>query len=164
VRPSLTERNASDKLKCVVGARAAILLVFSAACDLLTARAGAAGFRVHGPRVSTAVMRIKITGDESISRQACTYAEYRLFSALSEVLDTGRVRNASLVLRRTKSRGQGDRVMCTVTVELDGGEVTRLSTVGGHPYAAINRAVERFRRHSRPERHKPGRKTMVATE
>ena len=104
-------------------------------------------------------MRIKIIGDESISRQACTYAEYRLFAALSQVLDTGRVRNASLVLRRTKSRRHGDRVMCSVTVELDGGDVMRLRTIGEHPYAAINRTVERFRRHSRPGRHNSARRT-----
>ena len=69
--------------------------------------------------MDSSVMRIKIIGDDSISRQACTYAQYRLFAALSQVLDTGRVRSASLVLRRSKSRRHRDGVMCTVTVELN---------------------------------------------
>jgi hypothetical protein len=36
-------------------------------------------------------------------------------------------------------------VICTVTVGMNGGEVTRLSAYGDHPYAAINRAVDRLR-------------------
>lgn len=90
-------------------------------------------------------MRIKIVGDDSISRQACTYAEYRLFAAVSQVLDTGRVRNATLALRRATSKRRCDGVACTVEIELDGGEVMRIRTFGEHPYAAINRAVERVR-------------------
>lgn len=93
-------------------------------------------------------MRIDIVGDDSISRQARTYAEYRLFAALSQVVDTSRVRSASLVLRRAKSRRHCDRVVCIVTVELKDREVSRLRTSGDHPYAAINRAVERLRRNS----------------
>jgi ribosome-associated translation inhibitor RaiA len=109
-------------------------------------------------------MRIKIIGDESISRQACTYAEYRLFAALSQVLDTNQVRNASLVLRRAKSRRRSEGVVCTLTVELNDGDVTRLRTFGEHPYAAINRAVERFRRNSPPERQNPSDREMVVTD
>ena len=89
-------------------------------------------------------MQIEIIGDDSINRQARTYAEYRLFAFLSRVLDTGRVNNASLQLRRAKNRRHCDRVGCVVTVELLGGEVIRLRTYGDHPYAAINRAVERL--------------------
>jgi len=98
-------------------------------------------------------MRIKVVGDEWISRQARTYAEYRLFAAVSEVLETSLVRNASLLLRRAKSRRCGDGVVCTVSVELHSGEVTRLSTFGEHPYAAINRAVGRLRLKSWPIQH-----------
>jgi hypothetical protein len=47
-------------------------------------------------------MRIEIVGDDSMSAQARTYAEYRLFAALSQVVDTNQVRSASLVLRRAK--------------------------------------------------------------
>ena len=39
-------------------------------------------------------MRIEIVGDDSISGQARAYAEYRLFAALSQALDTRQVRNA----------------------------------------------------------------------
>jgi hypothetical protein len=109
-------------------------------------------------------MRIKIVGDDSISRQARAYAEYRLFAALSQVLDTGQVHNASLVLGRAKSTRRRAGVVCTVTVELDGGAVTRLRTFGEHPYAAINRAVERIRLNWRPARHDPSQREMAASE
>jgi hypothetical protein len=109
-------------------------------------------------------MRITVMGGDSISPQARAYGEYRLFAALSQVLDTGRVQNASLVLGRAKSRRHCDGVVCTMTVEFEGGEVTRLRTFGEHPYAAINRAVERFRLNWRPERHDPSHRETIATE
>lgn len=109
-------------------------------------------------------MRIKILGDDSISRQARIYAEYRLFAALSQVLDTSRVREASLALRRTTSRRQPEGVACIVTVELEGGEVTRLLTFGEHPYAAINRAVERFRMNTKYGRQDAAPRQMAASE
>jgi ribosome-associated translation inhibitor RaiA len=90
-------------------------------------------------------MRIEVLGDHSISQQARSYAEYRLFAALSQVVDTGRVRRARLVLRRTKQLRDCERVSCTVTIEIDTDEVRRIRTTGDHPYAAINRAIERLR-------------------
>ena len=109
-------------------------------------------------------MRISVSGDDSISRQARAYAEYRLFAVLTQVLGTDRIQNALLVLGRAKSRRYCDGVVCTVTVELHGGEVTRLRTFGEHPYAAINRAVDRFRRNWQAERPVPLPRGMVATE
>lgn len=109
-------------------------------------------------------MRIEVVGDDSISREARTYAEYRLFAALSQVVDISQVRSASLVLRRAKSSRHCDGVMCTVTVELNGGEVTRLRTSGNHPYAAINRAVERLRANSWRVRDVSLHRDMLATE
>jgi putative sigma-54 modulation protein len=98
-------------------------------------------------------MRIEIVDDASISRQARIYAEYRLFDALSHVVDTARVRSASLELRRAKSKRHCGTVSCTVTVELNGGEVSRFRAAADHPYAAINRAVGRLRLNARPVRH-----------
>ena len=95
-------------------------------------------------------MRIEVLGEDSISRQARTYAEYRLFAALSEVVDTGRVRHARLVLRRTKDTRAGEGVSCTVLVDSEGGGTLRIRTSGGHPYAAVNRAVERLRKDGAP--------------
>ena len=109
-------------------------------------------------------MQIEIIGDDSISRQARIYAEYRVFSALSQVVDTIRVRRASLVLRRAKSRRHSDGVVCTVTVELSGSEIARLRASGDHPYAAINRAVERLRLNFLPVRHDSSYAEMVGTE
>jgi ribosome-associated translation inhibitor RaiA len=109
-------------------------------------------------------MRIEIVGDDSISRQARIYAEYRLFAAVSQAMDTSRVRTAALVLRRSTSGRYGDRVVCTVTIETDDGNATRVRTLGEHPYAAINRAVERLRLHSRPVREDSGPRELVVTE
>ena len=109
-------------------------------------------------------MRIDIIGDDSISRQARTYAEYRLFAALSQVVNTSQVRRASLVLRRAKSSRHCGGVVCTVSVELNDGDVARLRASGDHPYAAINRAVERLRLHSWRARHDSSPREMAATE
>lgn len=90
-------------------------------------------------------MRIEVLGDDSISRQACTYAEYRLFAALPYVVDPQRVRQSQLVLHRVPRAGGCDGVTCAVAIELDTGDVLRLSTTADHPYAAINRAIEQLR-------------------
>ena len=97
-------------------------------------------------------MKIQILGDDSFSSQARTYAEYRLFAALSQVVGAGRVDHASLVLHRTRSRRRCDGVTCTVTIEFKDGESARLSACGDHPYAAINRAMERLRQDDWPVR------------
>lgn len=109
-------------------------------------------------------MRIEIVGDESISRQARTYAEYRLFAAVSQAMDTSRVRTAALGLGRARSGRYGDSVVCTVTIEMDDGDATRVRTLGRHPYAAINRVVERLRLNSRPVRQDPAPREMVVSE
>ena len=96
-------------------------------------------------------MRIKIFGEETISAQARIYAEYRLFAALSQVMDTNRVRHASLTLQRTQHRAS-ESVSCTVTVDIKGGQSLRIQTSGEHPYAAINRAIEQLGKHNRRPR------------
>jgi ribosome-associated translation inhibitor RaiA len=90
-------------------------------------------------------MRIDVLAEDSIIQQARTYAEYRLFAALSEVVDTDRIRHARLILRRTKHKRGCEGASCTVTVNVEGDSVIRVRTHGAHPYAAINRAVERLR-------------------
>ena len=90
-------------------------------------------------------MHIHILGDDSVGDQARTYAEYRLFAALSQALDTRRVRSASLALRRAKTGRHAGGVRCSVTIELHDGQVMRLKGSGDHPYAAINHVVERLR-------------------
>lgn len=109
-------------------------------------------------------MRIDVIGDDSISLQARTYAEYRLFAALSGIVDGSRVRSTSLVLRRSRTTRHCDAVLCTVTIEFESGEVTRLTASGDHPYAAINRAVDCLRLHARPVRHDSSQREVVATE
>lgn len=92
-------------------------------------------------------MRIEIFGEETISAQARTYAEYRLFAALSQVMDTNRVRRARLTLRRTKHQAS-ESVSCTVTVDIKDGESLRIQTSDEHPYGAINRAIEQLGEHN----------------
>ena len=88
-------------------------------------------------------MRIEVFGEETIGAQARTYAEYRLFAALSQVMDTNRVQHARLTLKRTKPDRAGENVSCTVVVDIQDGDSLLIETSGEHPYAAINRAVER---------------------
>ena len=90
-------------------------------------------------------MEIDIDGDASITPQARTYAEYRLFAALAPLMDTARVTRASLVLRRARSRRRGERVACTVAVAAHEGRIARVHAEGGHPCEAIDRAVARAR-------------------
>ena len=44
-------------------------------------------------------MRIEVVGGDTISQQARTYAEYRVFAALTQFADAEKVRRARVVLR-----------------------------------------------------------------
>ena len=101
-------------------------------------------------------MRIDVLGYDTMSAQARTYAEYRLFAELSRVVDTSRVRQATLVLQRREDVRADESVSCTVSVDIDGCDPLRIQRSAAHPYAAINRAVERLGESSGPPRA-PGR-------
>jgi ribosome-associated translation inhibitor RaiA len=96
-------------------------------------------------------MRIDVLGDDTISPQARTYAEYRIFAALTQLADAEQVRDTRVVLRRARRGNDGDGVRCIVTVTLAGSDPVRVRATGDHPYAAINRAVERLSAASRSE-------------
>ena len=96
-------------------------------------------------------MRIDVLGDDTISPQARTYAEYRVFAVLTQLAAAEQVRGARVVLRRANGSGACDDVTSIVTVTLAGSRPLRVRTTGDHPYAAINRAVERLRGPSRSE-------------
>lgn len=87
-------------------------------------------------------MRIEVVGDDTISQQARTYAEYRVFAALTQFSD--KVRRVRVLLRPVKLGRGCEGVACTVTVSLES-ESFRIRTTGPHAYAAINRAVECIR-------------------
>ena len=89
-------------------------------------------------------MHIEIVGDESFDQQARAYAEYRLFDALSHVIDADQVRHARLVLRRPTHKRNGAGVSCEVILEIRDADVLRIRATGDHPYAAINRAMDRI--------------------
>jgi len=87
-------------------------------------------------------MRIEVVGDDTISQQARTYAEYRVFAALTQFSD--KVQRVRVLLRRVKLGRVCEGVACTVTVAL-GSDSFLIRTTGPHAYAAINRTVERIR-------------------
>jgi len=88
-------------------------------------------------------MRIEVVGLDTINQQARTYAEYRVFAALTQFAE--KVRRARVVLRPLDGGRGCDSVACSVTVDLEGADSIRIRATGPHAYAAINRAVERIR-------------------
>ena len=90
-------------------------------------------------------MRIEVVGEGTISQQARTYAEYRVFAALTQCSDADKVRGVRVLLRPVNRSSGCKDIACTVTVGLEGSESFRIRTTGPHAYAAINRAVERIR-------------------
>lgn len=90
-------------------------------------------------------MRIEVIGQDSISHQARTYAEYRVFAALTQSTDTKKVRRVRVQLRPLVPGRGSSGIACTVMVEWEGLDSLRIRTTGPHAYAAINRAVERIR-------------------
>ena len=89
-------------------------------------------------------MRIHVSGEDTISPQARTYAEYRVFAALSQIADSGRIREARVVLRRARHH-RCEGVSCAISVAMEDADALRIRTTGSHAYAAINSAVERLR-------------------
>jgi ribosome-associated translation inhibitor RaiA len=86
---------------------------------------------------------IAVVADDSISPQARTYAEYRVFAALSRMPLP--LFEAQVVLRSTSASAPKPGVTCTVTVVVQSGDALRVRARGAHAYAAINRAVDRMR-------------------
>ena len=87
-------------------------------------------------------MRIEVFGESPVSRQARTYAEYRIFAALTQRSNAARDRGVRVLLR--PMNGVGEATVCDVTMALDGSDAVRIRATGAHVYEAINRAVERL--------------------
>jgi ribosome-associated translation inhibitor RaiA len=85
---------------------------------------------------------ISVVADTSISAQARTYAEYRMFATLTR--HTPDFHRARVVLRERDVAESRDNVSSSLTVALEPSASLRVSTTGPHVYAAINRAVERL--------------------
>jgi ribosome-associated translation inhibitor RaiA len=64
-----------------------------------------------------------------------------MFSALSQMLDTTRVRHVRVTLRHDAHKGAG-HAWCTVTMYSEGTGHLRVRAVGAHLYAAINSAAD----------------------
>ena len=94
-------------------------------------------------RLYWGMKRIHVVGDDNaISSQARTYAEYRVFSALTR--HALKFRRARILLRPSEDHDTCDRVICAVSVALEPSGSARVRVTGPHVYAAINRAVERL--------------------
>ena len=90
-------------------------------------------------------MRIEVVGEGTIGQQARTYAEYRVFAALTQFAAADKVQRVRVLLRPVKLGSAGESVACDVTVALAESDSFRIRTTGPHAYAAINRAVDRIR-------------------
>jgi ribosome-associated translation inhibitor RaiA len=93
-------------------------------------------------------MRIEVTEiGRAFGRQTRAYAEYRIFSSLAPFTDV--VRDADVSLTQA---ARGRSVVCSVTVDVEGGTPVRVAARGRHAYDAINRAAARLpitlRRHA----------------
>jgi len=95
-------------------------------------------------------MRIQVVGEGTISQQARTYAEYRVFAALTQCAEADKVRRVRVLLRPVNTGSGCEDIACTVAVAVDGSESFRIRTTGPHAYAAINRAVDRIRANAPP--------------
>jgi ribosome-associated translation inhibitor RaiA len=90
-------------------------------------------------------MRIEAAVEDGISPQARTYAEYRVFAAVTQSAAVANVRDVRVELHRVDRDGGCENIRCTVLVVLDDSDSLRIRTIGSHAYAAINRAVDRIR-------------------
>lgn len=99
---------------------------------------------------TTPSIRINVLGDDTIGPEALIYAEDRLGAALAELTDGEVVRHAGVILRRAKPYASSPRVTCIVNVGVGGASVLSIRTAADHPYAAVNRAVERLRSECAP--------------
>lgn len=86
--------------------------------------------------------RISVVADMSISAQARTYAEYRMFATLTR--HTPDFHRARVALRERDAAESSDSVDCSLTIALEPSASLRIRATGPHVYAAINRAVERL--------------------
>ena len=94
-------------------------------------------------RLNLGMNRIHVVAnDNAISSQARTYAEYRVFAALTR--HAVKFRRARVLLRPSDDGGACDTVTCAVSVALEPSGSVRVRVTGPHVYAAINRAVERL--------------------
>jgi len=96
-------------------------------------------------------MRIEVVGDKTISPQARTYAEYRVFAALTRATGIRDARCVRVTLQPLNARAHCGGVACTVTVLFEQSDTVRVHAIGGHPYAAINRAIDRLTAAVEPE-------------
>ena len=75
-------------------------------------------------------MRIEVVGEGTISQQARTYAEYRVFAALTQFSDVDKVERVRILLRPVKVGSGCDGIACTVTVALKGSDSFRIRKNG----------------------------------
>ena len=85
---------------------------------------------------------VVISDDATVSPQARTYAEYRVFAVIGR--HAKRVRRVRVTLEALQGHGGDERLRCAVAVDLERSATLHVRGTGPHIYAAIDRTVERL--------------------
>ena len=88
------------------------------------------------------VIAIDVVGDSELPQQTRTYAEYRTFAILTK--HHARPRHARLTLRAVEPPDACRFCECDVALHFRDGTIVSVAVRGSHPYAAINRAIDRI--------------------
>jgi ribosome-associated translation inhibitor RaiA len=89
-------------------------------------------------------MRIEVEGRREFGEQTRAYAEYRVFSMLRNF--DGIVQRVSVTLARDDhASGDGDEVVCRVTITMTNDRHLEAAARGHHPYGAIDEVASRIR-------------------
>jgi ribosome-associated translation inhibitor RaiA len=94
------------------------------------------------PDTHPSVIAIDVVGDSEIPQQTRTYAEYRMFAILTK--HHARPRQARLALRSVEPQGACRFCECDIALHFRDGVIVSVAVRGPHPYAAINRAIDRI--------------------
>lgn len=84
---------------------------------------------------------IAVVGDSAIPQQTKTYAEYRMFAIVTK--HRVRPRQVRLALRSVEPEDSCRFCECDAVLHFPDDETINVSVRGAHPYAAINRAIDR---------------------
>jgi ribosome-associated translation inhibitor RaiA len=87
------------------------------------------------------VIAIDVVGDSAISQQTRSYAEYRMFAILTK--HDVRPRHVRLALRSVEPEDSCRFCECDAALRFADGMTVNVSVRGAHPYAAVNRAIDR---------------------
>jgi ribosome-associated translation inhibitor RaiA len=114
-----------------------------------------AGFAViiDMPHTHPNAIAIHVVGDAAIPQQTKNYAEYRVFAVVTK--HHLRPQSVRLTLRSIEPENECRFCECETTLTMHDGRIMSVSVRGAHPYAAVNRAIDRIDIALSEEREKP---------